>query len=477
MHAPDVRMYVCGVTVYDECHLGHARAYVSFDVIARYLAFLGYRVQYVRNVTDVDDKIINKAHAQGSSPAQIAERYYQEFSAQMQTLQLATPSREPRATDHIAEMIKLIGELVAKGHAYAMNGDVFFEVSTFPAYGQLSKRALEDLTAGARVEVNEQKRSPLDFALWKSAKPGEPFWESPWGKGRPGWHVECSAMSMKYLGTTFDIHGGGQDLIFPHHENEIAQSGGATGQPLARYWVHNGFVMFKSHKMSKSLGNVFTLSKLFEKFPARAVKFLLLSKHYRSPMDFEPAELEEAIKNLEKIDNALAMAQKRLQERGASLPQQGPLVASDWKDSAMISAFCEAMDDDFNTPRALALVHELLGKIHVNLRDAADAKELGAQVKELMQILNVLGVPYRPLVLEKVSEGRQMAAAEEELLLVAEDLAEADILALIEARNLARQAKDFARADRIRKGLAAKGILLRDEKGATTWVRGSEKLA
>lgn len=459
-------MYVCGVTVYDECHLGHARAYVSFDVIKRYLEFSGYRVRYVRNVTDVDDKIIDKAAKEGRGVQDVAEQYYKEFAAQMKALQLQEPHIEPRATQHIPEMQDLIRKLIAKGVAYQAGGDVYFEVGKFPSYGGLSRRTLDEMVAGARVEVNEQKRNPLDFVLWKAAKPGEPFWESPWGNGRPGWHIECSAMSMKYLGETFDLHGGGQDLIFPHHENEIAQSSAATGKPLARCWVHNGFVMFKSHKMSKSLGNVFTLSKLFAQFPAPVVKFFLLTKHYRSPVDFALPELEEAKKNLEKIDNTLGMVRQRLDASGISCAPG----------SAVPAEFREAMDDDFNTPRALAVVHEVLGKLHTQLREGADGKALGGCLGELVVMLDVLGVPYRAFVLDKVSKEKQLSPQEEEALLAKDSPAEADIVSLIEARNFARKTKDFARADRVRKGLAAKGIILRDEPGgATTWVKASEK--
>ncbi len=468
LRAGEVGMYVCGVTVYDECHLGHARAYVAFDVIARYLAFCGYRVTYVRNVTDVDDKIIEKASKEGVGVGEISQRYYEEFKTQMNALGLRDPDKEPRAMDHIAEMLTLIGRLVQSGVAYVVDGDVFFDVGKFPGYGGLSKRTRDDLMAGARVEVDARKKSPLDFALWKAMKPGEPFWESPWGKGRPGWHIECSAMSMKYLGETFDLHCGGQDLIFPHHENEIAQSGAATGKPLARFWVHNGFVMFKSHKMSKSLGNVFTLTALFKQFGADAIKYFLLSRHYRSPVDFDAMEMEEAKKVLAKINNTLGLAQARLKDGGAGGDPHGSA-------SRTMSAFWEAMDDDFNTPRAIALMHELLGEIHAYLNAKGNAEELKRLVSELIVILDVLGVPYHALALAKVQEQKALTAEEEAVLLATENLGDSHVVALIGARNAARDAKDFARADRIRNGLAQKGILLRDEKGATTWVKVAGK--
>ncbi len=468
LRAGEVGMYVCGVTVYDECHLGHGRAYVAFDVIARYLAFCGYRVNYVRNVTDVDDKIIEKARKEGVGVGEISQRYYEEFKTQMKALGLRDPDKEPRAMDHIAEMISLIGRLVEKGVAYAVGADVFFDVGKYPGYGGLSKRNADDLMAGARVEVDARKKSPLDFSLWKSVKPGEPFWESPWGNGRPGWHVECSAMSMKYLGETFDLHCGGQDLIFPHHENEIAQSGAVTGKPLARYWVHNGFVMFKSHKMSKSLGNVSTLAILFKQFGADAIKYFLLSRHYRSPVDFDALEMEEAKKILDKINNTLGLAQARLQEGDLGGFPQGP-------ESRTIAAFREAMDDDFNTPRAIALMHELLGEIHAQLKSNGNTGALKRLVSELIVILDVLGVPYHALALAKVQSQKAMTPQEEASLLAKETLGDGDIVALIGARNAARDAKDFACADRIRNGLAQKGIVLRDEKGATTWVKATVK--
>ena len=478
VHPGEVRMYVCGVTVYDECHLGHARAYVSFDVIKRYLEFCGYRVHYVRNVTDVDDKIIEKARREGRGVAEVSAQYYEEFSRQMLLLGMSLPEREPRATEHIPEMVDLIGRLIAGGFAYAAGGDVFYEVAKFPAYGRLSKRTTDEMIAGARVEVNDKKKSPLDFVLWKAAKAGEPFWESPWGAGRPGWHIECSAMSMKYLGEHFDLHGGGQDLIFPHHENEIAQSSAATGRPLANCWVHNGFVLSKSQKMSKSLGNVFSLTRLFELVSPSVVKFFLLTKHYRSPVDFDFAEMQEYRKNLERIDNTIALAHRRLEESGKEcLGAAGrSLRRKDLEGDAAIAEFCQAMDDDFNTARAVAVIHGILGKMHANLAAKGSADELAAMLEALLVILEVLGVVYQPLVMEKVSVGASLPEGREQVLLAKESLSEAEIVSLIEARNHARHEKNFARADRIRKALADKGIVLRDEKAeATTWARISEK--
>src|ERR671915_2655935 len=301
----EVRMYVCGVTVYDSSHIGHARSLLTFDTIYRYLKFSGYRVQFVRNFTDVDDKIINKANEQKSSCEAITDRYIEEFHRDAESLGLLAPSLEPRATLHIAEIIELIQKLEERQLAYRIEGDVFFSVPGFPGYGKLSRKRIDELEAGARVEIDERKKSPLDFALWKSSKSGEPSWESPWGPGRPGWHIECSAMSTKYLGQPFDIHGGGRDLIFPHHENEIAQSEGAFGQPLARTWVHNGFLNIDQEKMSKSLGNFYTIREILSRVDAVALRHYFLSSHYRSPMDFSQEGLEEASKATDRIFETL----------------------------------------------------------------------------------------------------------------------------------------------------------------------------
>lgn len=301
-----VGMYVCGVTVYDYSHIGHARANVVFDVICRYLRFLGYDVTYVRNYTDIDDKIINRANADGVPYNVISERFITEFDHDMAQLGLELPTFQPKATEHVADIIDLVARLIDKGHAYAAGGDVYFCVEKFATYLKLSGRNLEEMQAGARIEVDEKKRHPMDFALWKEAKPGEPFWESPWGKGRPGWHIECSAMSIRYLGETFDIHGGGKDLIFPHHENEIAQSEAATGRPFVRYWLHNGFVNINAEKMSKSLGNFFTIREVLERYDSEVLRFFLISAHYRSPLDFSDQNLTEAESGMERIYSALA---------------------------------------------------------------------------------------------------------------------------------------------------------------------------
>jgi len=305
LHKGRIGMYACGVTVYDLCHIGHARSAMVFDVIYRYLQYKGYEVTYVRNFTDVDDKIIKRAQEAGVSTEEIAARYIQEFYIDMGALGMLKPTMEPKATEHIPEMIAQVERLLEKGLAYQVEGDVYYAVEKFPEYGKLSKRTLDEMQAGARVEVDERKRNPLDFALWKAAKPGEPSWASPWGKGRPGWHIECSAMSQRYLGDTLDIHGGGKDLIFPHHENEIAQAEGATGRPFVRFWLHNGFVNIAKEKMSKSLGNFLTIKEILKEYHPEVVRFFLLSRHYRSPVDFSSQGMEEARQNLARFYQVL----------------------------------------------------------------------------------------------------------------------------------------------------------------------------
>ena len=348
-----VGMYACGVTVYDLSHIGHARALIVFDVIYRYLQYRGYKVTFVRNYTDIDDKIIKRAQEEGVTYKDISDRYIKEFDHDMDLLGLEKPTVSPRATDHIPEMIAMVEALIEKGFAYEVDGDVYFSVGSFSEYGKLSGKNIEELNSGARVEVDERKQSPLDFALWKKSKEGEPFWECPWGKGRPGWHIECSAMSQKYLGTTFDIHGGGMDLIFPHHENEIAQAECATGEPFARYWIHNGFVNINQQKMSKSLKNFFSIREILETYHPEVLRLFLLSNHYRSPVDYSEQNLTEAkvgldrfyailrdldeIKSLDKGSAAQSLGEKRLVTELQEFPGK----------------FTAAMDDDFNTAAAL----------------------------------------------------------------------------------------------------------------------------
>ncbi len=467
-----VKMYVCGVTVYDHCHIGHARANVVFDVIYRYLCQLGLDVTYVRNYTDIDDKIINRANKEGVSFDTISERFIKEFDSDMERLGLKLPTCQPKATEHIPEIITLVQTLIDKGFAYQAGGDVNFCVEKFDPYLKLSGRNLEDMQAGARIEVDERKRHPMDFALWKEAKAGEPFWESPWGKGRPGWHIECSAMSMKYLGTTFDIHGGGKDLIFPHHENEIAQSEAATGKPFANYWLHNGFVNINSEKMSKSLGNFFTIKEVLDKYDNEVLRFFLLSAHYRSPIDFSDQNLTESETGLERIYKALAAVEDVLAEKedsGRGL-EDGSLSEAERdlleKVTALEPRFREAMDDDFNTALALAHVFDLVRCVNRVLSEASETNQnilqLCAQVKrQIAGIAEVLGIfssaPSSFLARLKNRKADSLEIDAEE------------IERLIAERAAARKAKDFKRSDEIRDLLMARNITLLDSPQGTTW--------
>ncbi len=432
-----VRMYVCGMTVYDLCHLGHARVFVVFDMVVRWLRASGYAVEYVRNITDIDDKIIKRAQENGETPAALTARFIDAMHADERALGVLPPDHEPRATAYVAQMLAMIGRLVAKGLAYAApNGDVYYSVRGFPAYGRLSGKSLDELRAGERVEIDPNKRDPMDFVLWKAAKPGEPAWDSPWGRGRPGWHIECSAMSAELLGPHFDIHGGGQDLQFPHHENEIAQSEGAHGCKFVNYWMHNGFVRVDNEKMSKSLGNFFTIREVLEKYDAEVVRFFILRAHYRSPLNYSDAHLDDARGALTRLYTAL----KHVPVGDA---------APDWNTPAA-QRFRAAMDDDFNTPEALAVLFELAAD--ANRGDAAAARQL-------RQLGGVLGLLQRD-----AADFLQGGAAPG-------GMAEAEIEALIAARQAARRARDFAESDRIRDALAAAGIVLEDGPGGTTWRR------
>jgi cysteinyl-tRNA synthetase len=444
-----VGMYVCGVTVYDRSHIGHARALVTFDVLFRYLRFLGYDVTFVRNFTDVDDKIIARAQQAGVSALELAEANIRSFAEDVQALACLPPTIEPRATEHIGEMIELIEELERKGLAYAANGDVYYAVEKFPEYGKLAKRKLEDMIAGARVEVDERKRHPMDFALWKGSKPGEPWWDSPWGKGRPGWHIECSVMSSKYLGQPFDIHGGGTDLIFPHHENEIAQSEGAKGCAFARYWVHNGMVTIDQEKMSKSLGNFMTVQEAASRVGGEAVRLFVVGTHYRSPLDFSTDRLDESGRALARLYETLARADEAMGRHPAVAP-----------DPAAMADFRAAMDDDMNTARAVGVVFETVRAINRLLDDgqSAAAAPLRRAVSEIAAVLGVGGQEPRA-VLER---GKRAHLAE-----VA--LEPAEIEGRIAARNAARRARDFKQADAIRAELKAKGIVLEDTPTGTIW--------
>ncbi|MBX9757017.1 MAG: cysteine--tRNA ligase [Pseudomonadaceae bacterium] len=434
-----VRMYVCGMTVYDFCHLGHGRSMVAFDVITRWLRHSGYELTYVRNITDIDDKIINRANENGEAFEALTERMIAAMHEDEARLNILKPNMEPRATEHIAGMQAMIQTLIDKDYAYAAgNGDVYYRVGKFVGYGKLSRRRIEDLRIGARIEPDDAKQDPLDFVLWKAAKPGEPSWPSPWGDGRPGWHIECSVMSTCCLGDTFDIHGGGNDLEFPHHENEIAQSEAATGKPYAKAWLHCGMITINGEKMSKSLGNFFTIREVLEKYHPEVVRYLLIGSHYRSPINYSEDNLREAKAALERFYNALK-----------GLPEAAPAAAEDF-----VARFTVAMDDDFNTAGACSVLFELAREVN-RLRDAdlPAAAALAARLKSLAALLGVLQLEPDEFLRGDVGGRVDVQAIE----------------ALIEARLLARSNKDWAASDQIRDQLAALGVVLEDSKGVTTW--------
>ena len=440
--ANQVRMYVCGMTVYDFCHIGHARVMVAFDVVSRWLRQRGYELTYVRNITDIDDKIIRRAQENGETFEALTGRMIAAMHEDEARLNVLRPDIEPRATDHIAGMHSMIQTLIDKGFAYAPgNGDVYYRVGKFVGYGKLSRRKIEDLKIGARIEVDEAKEDPLDFVLWKAAKPGEPSWGSPWGAGRPGWHIECSVMSTCCLGETFDIHGGGPDLVFPHHENEIAQSEAATGKLYANAWMHAGAVRVDGEKMSKSLGNFFTIREVLEKYQPEVVRYLLVSSHYRSPINYSEDSLKEAKGALERFYTAL---------RG--LPE-----ATAQGGDTFVARFGEAMDDDFNSPEACAVLFEMVREIN-RLRDTdmQAASGLAAQLKALASVLGILQIDPDTFLQAGV-EGKVDATQVE---------------ALIAARLQARSDKNWAESDRIRDQLTAMGVVLEDGKGGTTWRLG-----
>ncbi len=457
-----VRMYVCGMTVYDFCHLGHARAMVVFDVVVRYLRHAGYDVTYVRNITDIDDKIIRRAAENGEPFAALTERFIAALHEDSGALGILPPDLEPRATGHMPGIIAMIERLIAKGHAYAAdNGDVYYDVSSFTGYGKLSGKQVEDLRAGARVEVDEAKADPLDFALWKAAKPGEPSWPSPWGDGRPGWHIECSAMSTETLGDHFDIHGGGQDLQFPHHENEIAQSEGATGHPYVNVWMHNGFVRVNEEKMSKSLGNFFTIREILEQYRAEEIRYFILTSHYRSPLNYSTEQLDLARSALTRFYTAL----------------RGIDAEASSGETEFHARFAAAMEDDFNTPEALSVLFDLVREIN-RCRDEApnDAARLAGVLVELGGVLGILQseadawlkvAPGSVVITVQPAEVRITGyPATVEVGLSAKTIEE-----LIEKRNAARQGKNWAEADRIRDELASQRIVLEDGPQGTTWRR------
>ncbi|MEJ2528838.1 MAG: cysteine--tRNA ligase [Gammaproteobacteria bacterium] len=437
-------MYVCGMTVYDLCHLGHARVMVVFDVIYRYLQAAGYRVTYVRNITDIDDKIIRRANENGEEFTRLTDRFIDAMHEDEAALGVLRPTHEPRATAHISEIVSMVERLISQGHAYVgSNGDVYYSVSSFAGYGKLSGKSIEDLRAGERVEIQQEKSDPLDFVLWKAAKPGEPAWESPWGDGRPGWHIECSAMSTCCLGETFDIHGGGADLTFPHHENEIAQSEGATGKKFVNYWLHNGFVRINEEKMSKSLGNFFTVRDILKLYRAEEVRYFILTSQYRSPLNYDSEHLDNARSALTRFYTAM---------RG--LPEVEPAGAEQYRER-----FNAAMDDDFNTPEALAAMFDLVREI--NRTRQQDEVAAAAMAAELMAMGSILGILQDDV--ERYLRGEASAD---------DALSDSDIDSLIQQRLDARKAKNWAEADRIRDQLQAANILLEDGAGGTSWRRG-----
>lgn len=458
-----VGMYSCGITAYDHCHIGHARSAIVFDVMRRYMRYKGYATTYIRNFTDIDDKIINRAHQEGLAWDAVAKKYIDEYYRDMDMLGVGRADVEPKATDYISEMIAIVKGLIDKGHAYESAGSVYFEVGTFKGYGRLSKRDLEDLMAGARIEVNESKRNPMDFALWKASKEGEPAWESPWGQGRPGWHIECSAMSLKHLGETFDIHGGGADLIFPHHENEMAQSEAFTGKPFVKYWVHNGFITVDKEKMSKSLGNFFTIKEILHKFDAEAVRYFLLSTHYRSPIEFSDEQLKEAEVSIDRYYTTVLrirdfLAQDQSQEK-ASIDEK----TLDTILGSFIGSFKDAMDDDFNTALSIGGIFELIRILNKYL----DGRPLGSRAVELVtSAQNLLKEAGDVLNLFTRTPEEWYAS----LMRVKQiPMTESDILAKIRERRQARENKNWAAADNIRKDLDAQGVILEDKKDGTTW--------
>lgn len=433
-----VKIYVCGPTVYDYCHIGNARSFTAFDAIVRYLQHRGYDVVYVRNITDIDDKIIKRANENKEEFNAVVERFSRAFHEDMEQLKLLPPTHEPYATEFIPPIIATIEKLIANDHAYvAKNGDVYYDVRRFSEYGCLSHRNIDDLESGARVEISDVKRDPLDFVLWKIAKPGEPYWNSPWGVGRPGWHIECSAMSTQLLGDSFDMHGGGKDLIFPHHENEIAQSEGATGKKFVNYWLHAGYLQIEKEKMSKSLGNFFTIRDILNDYLPEVVRYFLISGHYRSPLNFSKALLQQARNALERFYTALR-----------DLPPADQLINSEYE-----LKFTEAMDDDFNTPIAFSVLFELAHEIQrLRDKDLQLAAKHGALLKKLGGVLGILQDDPMQFLQGQIK-----------------NIDSAQIEELIAARNKARAEKNWSEADRIRKVLAEMSIVLEDGATGTTW--------
>ena len=452
-----VRMYVCGPTVYDSCHTGHARSVVVFDVIARYLKAIGYKVIYVRNFTDVDDKIIVKANQLGIDSKAVAERFIKEFYEDMDALNVERATIEPKATEHITQIIQFIEQLIEGEFAYRVEGDVYFSVEKFEEYGKLSGRKLDEMEAGARIDINERKNNPFDFVLWKSAKPGEPFWESPWGMGRPGWHIECSVMSSEYLGVTFDIHGGGKDLCFPHHENEIAQSESISGEPFVKYWIHNGFVNINQEKMSKSLGNFLMIKDVLKTYHPESVRLFLLSNHYRSPIDFTEKAMDEARKGLDKMYALFA----RVEEKIGSVSEQNIKHGDCWQQ------FCEAMDDDFNSARGIGIIFDTVRKVNrmLDQYENSDSDQIKQTIQsglaDIRRTGNILGILLeKPAVYFDKQQTQVLEQKSVDPTMIAK---------MVEERNAARKAKNWKKADQVRNQLADMDVILEDRAEGTVW--------
>lgn len=465
LNPPRVTMYVCGITAYDSSHLGHARSGIIFDVLYRILQNLGYDVLYVRNITDIDDKIIHRANKEGLFWKDLTERYTKEYQEEMEKLKVLKPNYEPKASEHISEMIELIELLIKKGFAYESEGDVYFSVEKFSSYGKLSKRKLEDMVAGVRIDPSEKKKNPLDFALWKGAKPFEPYWESPWGRGRPGWHIECSAMSLKYLGETLDIHGGGLDLIFPHHENEIAQSEAATGKPFVRFFVHHGLITVNGEKMSKSLGNFVTTAYLLQHYHPEVIRAFLLSKHYRSPLDYTESSLKEMEKALYKLYETLYWIKKLVPKREEPLPERAETLKRSllkFKES-----FLTALLEDLNTAQALGYLFSLEGELYnyINKYKDLTQAEVGL-LKNAMELIRDFGGKYLGI---GESDPEEFFEIERKRKLELKNIEKKDIERLIQERFRARKEKKYSLADEIRVKLQTLGVHLKDTKEETFW--------
>jgi len=461
-----IKLYVCGITSYDYCHIGHARSALAFDMIVRYFRYLDYKVTYIRNFTDIDDKIIARAAEQNTSTEELANRFIDEFYVDMDKLGVDRPTIEPKATEHIQEMIDLITELIDKDMAYAANGDVYYRVGSFAEYGKLSGRKLEDMQAGARIQINENKDDPMDFVLWKASKPGEPSWKSPWGNGRPGWHIECSAMSRKYLGDTFDIHGGGQDLIFPHHENELAQSEAATNKPYVNMWIHHGFVTIRDEKMSKSLGNFLTIRDILAHYHPEVLRFFIFSTQYRNPLDFSEEAMQNAMTGLDRLYECIAT----VEEMSSDCSKESKQIASA-KDIAKLTSmeerFQKAMNNDFNTALAQGILFEsakVINKIsrQINKQPCqSDYELLTVAAATIVRLASIMGI-----LQEKADK---YLAAKKASLLEQIEISEEEILQLIKERNQARDEKNWGRSDEIRDRLLAHNIELNDGAIGTGW--------